>query len=456
MSAREESTKIGRYDVFAPFASGGMATVHLGRVLRDGHVRAVAIKRLHEQLASQADFVAGLIEEARIASKVQHPNVVSVIDVVEERSTGVSLVMEYVEGVALSRLLKRSIELTGRPAAPSVAAAIMIGALRGLHAAHEATTADGEPLGIVHRDVSPQNVLVDRDGVTRIVDFGVAKAIGRLVETTVHGHIKGKLPYMAPEQMRPGMVVTRRADVFAVGVVLWEILVGRRLFGDDDVSRAAHSASAVRAPSTFAPDVPPALDEVVLRALAANPRERFETAQEMAEALESAVRVAPASEVARFVQKVASDELREHAARLATIEREGVIVPAREEPSIAPPPIKYRPARSRLGVIVAAALALGAIALVVANRAPREETAVVPAPPPIVASPEPEVAAAPPSTVEAVDERPPPPARDEEPRTSATPKKRAAPRRRAADPRGCAQRFEIVDGIKVFKPECLR
>jgi serine/threonine-protein kinase len=351
---------------------------------------------------------------------------------------------------------------------PSVAAAIMVGALRGLHAAHEATSC-GEPLGIVHRDVSPQNVLVDKNGATRIVDFGIAKAIGRLVETTVHGHIKGKLPYMAPEQMRPGMVVTRRADVFGVGVVLWEALVGRRLFGEGDVSRAASSSSAVRPPSALAPAVPTALDEVVLRALATHPRDRFATAEEMAEAIEGAVRVASPAEVAEWVERVAGEELREHARRVAMIEAGEDRPPASAAPAIvAPSPTKHAPKRSLLGAVIGVAVVGAAVAAIVSNRAPREEPIVAQAPPspPPISSSEPIVAPPPPSpepsvaaTIEPAPIAAAPPSRvreDAPPAAREPSKKRTPPRRRAADPRGCATRFEIVDGIKVFKPECLR
>jgi serine/threonine-protein kinase len=206
-----------------------MATVHLGRLLGSvGFSRTVAIKRLHARYAKDPSFVAMLLDEARLAARVSHPNVVQTLDVVEERGE-LFVVMEYVRGETLSRL--QGLSRGGTRVPPSIAVAVLAGALHGLHAAHEAIDEHGAALGIVHRDVSPQNILVGLDGTPRMLDFGIAKAEGRQ-ESTRDGEIKGKLPYMAPEQLTGGSI-DRRVDTYAAAVVLWEALVGRRLFSGD-------------------------------------------------------------------------------------------------------------------------------------------------------------------------------------------------------------------------------
>src|SRR5580704_13437939 len=192
----------GRYTIYGKIASGGMASVCFGRLLGgEGFARTVAIKRLHPHLAEDPEFRATLIDEARMAARIHHPNVVPTLDVVTADGE-LMLVMEYVRGESLARLLK--IERARSRRVPlHIVSAIGSGSLNGLHAAHEATSDSGEPLGIVHRDVSPQNLLVGVDGLARVIDFGVAKAAGRL-QTTSDGAIKGKVAYMAPEQLAAG------------------------------------------------------------------------------------------------------------------------------------------------------------------------------------------------------------------------------------------------------------
>src|SRR4030088_3091893 len=176
-----------------------MATVHFGRLQgAAGFARSVAIKSLHPQYAKDPDFVAMFLDEARLAARIAHPNVVPTLDVVSQ-GDDLLLVMEYVRGSALSRLV-RPLTQKGERMPQRIAGSIVSGVLRGLHAAHEAKSEIGEPLDIVHRDVSPQNVLVGTDGIARVLDFGVAKAAGRCY-TTRDGNIKGKVPYMAPEQL---------------------------------------------------------------------------------------------------------------------------------------------------------------------------------------------------------------------------------------------------------------
>src|SRR5579883_1648178 len=169
---------VGRYALFEQIAAGGMATVHLGRLVGPvGFSRTVAIKRLHTSLTSDPQFVAMFLDEARLAGRVTHPNVVATIDVVTLQGE-LFLVMEHIAGVSLMRLLQASTQRK-EFVPPAIAAGIVVGVLQGLHAAHDACNEKGEPLGLVHRDVSPQNILVGAEGVPRVIDFGVAKAAGR-------------------------------------------------------------------------------------------------------------------------------------------------------------------------------------------------------------------------------------------------------------------------------------
>ena len=304
---------VGRYAMYGVIGSGGMATVHLGRASDAGASSDVfAIKRLRPHLAAEPDIVRSFLDEARLSSRIAHPNVVPTLEVVTEGSE-VFLVMPYVEGVSLAALVRASAGSGSRRVPAPVAVAVVAGMLRGLHAAHEAVGDTGEPLRIVHRDVSPQNVLIGVDGTAHVLDFGVAKALGRQ-QTTRDGQIKGKLGYMAPEQLS-GRGVTRRTDVFAAGIVLWELLTGRRLFrADDEAATVARVLmEPVRPPSEVEPASPAALDPIVLRALERDPSKRFLTADEMACALEEAVSSATPQEVGAWVRSIAEAELVERA-----------------------------------------------------------------------------------------------------------------------------------------------
>ena len=301
---------IGRYLVFGEIASGGMATVHYGRMTGSvGFARTVAVKRLHPQFAKDPEFVTMFLDEARVAGRIRHPNVVPTLDVVATEGE-IFLAMEYVQGESLSKLLKMARD-KGRPPSPQIVATIIANLLHGLHAAHEAKDEHGRPLGIVHRDVSPQNVLVGADGVARVLDFGVAKAAGRL-QTTREGQVKGKLSYMSPEQLNGGSV-TRLADIYAAAVVLWETLTQERLFdGDNEAMTLVRVLEGkVDPPSRWVPILPPGTDEVVLRGLAQDPTTRFQTAREFAVAIERTMGLASPAVVGEWVESVATQELAE-------------------------------------------------------------------------------------------------------------------------------------------------
>lgn len=276
--SEEGTANFGSYELLAEIARGGMATVYLCRRSGEqGFQRLFALKVMHAHLAEEEEFVTMLLDEARIAARVHHPNAVGIVDIGESKG-GYYLVMEYVEGCSLSDILRRQRE--HRPAELIVPIAIDI--LRGLHAAHGLTDDAGAPLHLIHRDVSPQNILVGIDGVARITDFGIAKAEARITSTRP-GMFKGKLQYMSPEQLR-SRDLDPRSDLFSMGVVMWESLTGERLFRGPDDAATVHNIiqKEVLPPSTIGLKPPAVLDEIILKALQRNPDDRYASAGEMA------------------------------------------------------------------------------------------------------------------------------------------------------------------------------
>lgn len=316
-----------------------MATVHLARLIGPvGFARTVAIKRLHPHLAKDPDFVAMFLEEARLAARVRHPNVVPTLDVVSEDGE-LFLVMEYVPGESLSRLVRKTRE-AGKRMPPRYVIGIMCGTLDGLHAAHEAKSERGSHLGIVHRDVSPQNIHVGIDGAARVLDFGIAKATNRVQETRTD-QIKGKVAYMSPEQLAKG-AIDRRADVYSASVCLWEALTGERLFKADDVPTLVYAIinEEIRRPSSIVPEIPPELDEIVLRGLARDADKRWPTAHAMAEALEKVMSPAPRREIGAWVEATAGEAL---AWRMELVRR----IESETSESMPPPLVRHdSPARA--------------------------------------------------------------------------------------------------------------
>ncbi len=310
---------VGRYAVHSEIAAGGMATVHFGRLVGPvGFSKTVAIKRLHPQYAKDPEFVAMFLDEARLAARIQHPNVVSTLDVVTQDDE-VFLVMEYVAGETLSKLI-RAARRQNLPIPPAVAASILAGALHGLHSAHEAKSERGELLNIVHRDISPQNIMVGLDGVGKVLDFGVAKAAMRS-QSTRDGQVKGKLSYMSPEQLR-AQEVDRRTDIFAAAVVLWEALTSTRLFEGGDPGAVMHKLleAPIPPPSSIVASLPSEIDAVVMRGLERDADRRYATARDFSVDLERSIQLASSREVGEWVAVVGGDALAKRAKRVEELE----------------------------------------------------------------------------------------------------------------------------------------
>ena len=354
---------VGQYELYGVMSRGAMATLHYGRLVGPaGFARAVAVKQLHPELTARPEFVAALTDEARLASKVQHPNVVSILDIVQEKDE-LFLVLEYVKGETLAQLLRAAVAARMPCLLPSRRHRLRA-PLRAPRRARGAAPRTG-PLDIVHRDVSPSNVLVGIDGAARVFDFGTTRALERLGLARPGPTTKA---YRAPEQLQ-GQEITRRVDVFAASVVLWETLTGRRLFEgrtDDDVANAVLT-DEIEAPSEFASTVTldlaalggipshstEAVDAVVLRGLSREPGARFATAKEMAVALEQALPPAPPSAIGEWVASRAHAALEERSAILARLDTNvsvALVLPALPGPdALLEPPTKPHPVDELLG-----------------------------------------------------------------------------------------------------------
>lgn len=291
----------GKYELVAPAGVGGMATVWRGKLHgQEGFSRTVAIKRLHSWVAEQPRGVEMFLEEARIISELFHPNIVQVFDFQQDPKDGRYLiVLEWVEGLDLGRYLKTALD-QGTPAPWPLMVGVLIEVLRALSAAHAGGTADEEGVPIFHRDVSPSNVLVSVSGISKLADFGMARAMDR-VTVTQPGVLKGKLAYMAPEYIAKGRA-SASTDLYAAGVILWEGLAGRRLRSTTDpVKLFAAASEDVPALDAIRSDLPPALVSIVRKAVAKNPDARFESAGEMGLALRDLARESGADTDPTFI-----------------------------------------------------------------------------------------------------------------------------------------------------------
>ena len=297
--------RVGRYDLFAELGRGGMSRVFLAR----GLGRLTAVKLPHRGLCTDDDFAEMFLDEARVAARLHHPNVTALIEAGAD-GPQLFMAMDYIEGDTLHAVQCAAIRLR-RSVPLGIALRIALDALAGLDAAHELRDAAGASLGLIHRDVTPHNVLVGVDGVARLVDFGIARAAGR-AGVTGAGILKGKLPFMAPEQIA-GRPVDRRADLFSMGVMLWETFALRRCFPPHDGILQTRLVDAPYRPLRhFAPHVPAALDDLCRRALAFEPADRYATAAQFAEAIERAFRadLATSRELGHFMSVVAADKVR--------------------------------------------------------------------------------------------------------------------------------------------------
>jgi len=299
---------LGRYELLLPIASGGMATVWAARLRGTrGFQKIVAVKTILPKLTEDPEFEQMFLDEASLASQIRHPHVVEILDLGEQEGV-LYLVMEWIEGLPLNEVMREARKRGGVPL--PVAVRIGIQACAGLHAAHELKNPKGELVGLVHRDVSPQNILVTYEGVTKVVDFGIAKATALGGGSTGVGRVKGKVGYMAPEQAT-GAPIDRRVDVFAMGIFLYALTTGRHPFrGESESETLARICSQKPAlpPSQIVPGYPAELERVLLQALAKDPAKRSPTANVLLrgldQALPASMRASTDEDVAAFVRGI--------------------------------------------------------------------------------------------------------------------------------------------------------
>jgi eukaryotic-like serine/threonine-protein kinase len=363
--------RIGRFEILLQIGRGGMARVFLARLSGvGGFERLFALKVLHDHLREERESNAHLLEEAKLAGRLRHPNIVAVVDAGEDRA-GVYLVMEYVEGDALSGLMAAA-RKGGSRVPEGIALRVLHDAMAGLDASHELRDENGSPLGLVHRDFSPQNILVGTDGVARLTDFGIAKIARSSASAgvvTQEGLVKGKARYMSPEQAR-GRRLDRRSDIWAAGVVAWELLAGEDLFprGDDTAAICSIVSDTPRRLRSVRPEISSEVDDCIARALSPDPDQRFATLEEMRKALLAACGVPPADreEVASYVRQTARVVLAERAGALTRVMAECASSSSvgAETSTIRDPARRFLPAgRQRLlfaAVVIAGVVVLGA------------------------------------------------------------------------------------------------
>jgi serine/threonine-protein kinase len=467
--ATTEPLVVDRYLLCDAIGRGGMAQVHLGRVLgAAGFSRLVAIKRLRPDVVRGRGYATMLVDEARLASRVRHRNVVQMLDVVD-RGDELLLVMEYVHGVAIAHLLNASRERGERVPLP-ITLRIGLDLLAGLQAAHDAKGARGQPLQLVHRDISPQNVLVGVDGVSRIIDFGIAKA-DRKLAMTKPGQVKGTLVYMAPEQLRAESV-DRRTDLYAAGLVLWELAVGSRAVSvlATNLLEAIREALAttIPRPGERAGGIPPALEAVIMTALNREPAKRYPTADAMAAALEQVGEPATPKAVTAWVEELAGPLLAERSKLISRVERLSLdqwgttisdAVPAhvaasKEDSALLSLPAGV-PARGGLAKRILALVVVGASIAFVASlflRSRRAPPARASSPPPVdTFASAPLEAASSPEVVASIE---PPAATSTRAAPSRSPAVRASPKPKAIP--SCDPPYTVnARGIRIPRRECL-
>ena len=425
MSSRE--VRLGKYRVIAELGRGGMSRVYLAAAAGPGGFnKLVVLKLLLDELsADDPSFVPMFLDEAKLAARLNHPRIVQTNEVGHEDGR-YFIAMEYLAGQPLHQILRRSSK-SASPLPLPYFLGIMADALEGLHAAHTAKDFDGTPLLVVHRDASPQNIFVTYDGQVKVMDFGIAKAAGRGGEATRLGVLKGKVVYMAPEQVEDGARVDHRADIFAIGIILHDFLAKRRMWeglGEVEVVSRLMRRDYARSPRTTNPDVPEALDEICKRALAPDPANRYADARAMCDDLRAhllldrslpgdrdvggyvaALFAREREQVARVIQQqlqTVDEESDEPLPRLQSI-TPATPTPAPGQGTLTPSalnatPEAARPSRRRAGAIVAGVAVAAALVLFwLVPRAPAADVAPArvaePAPPQPRAAPPPTVAA---------------------------------------------------------------
>jgi serine/threonine-protein kinase len=370
-------TRLGNYQVGVRLGAGGSAAVYLARPAALGDDRLVALKVVHEHLAEERDFINQFLDEANLLVRLSHPGIVRVFELGQDGDT-LFLAMEYLHGQTLASMYHALVR-RGERLSPVEVAWIGAAVARGLHYAHELRDEAGNPLGLVHRDVSPQNVFLTYDGEVKLIDFGIARAAGRLAQTTL-GRIKGKFSYMAPEQAL-GREFDRRADLFALGATLYEAAVGARLFAGDE-TETLHKLllEDVPDPRSKVPDFPEALAAVLKRTLASDPNQRPPDGEQLATELEAAVAFAGVDPRQSIIEKLDRFFGEKRAEQVRAVQSLRTEIPVeltlggRDSRTTARPPSRGRKALIA-GIMAFLALAVGALAFAL-TRKPAEATPV--------------------------------------------------------------------------------
>jgi serine/threonine protein kinase len=350
MNRPREISTAGQFEILAPLSVGGMGEVYLARRKgAHGFEKLIALKTIRPDLIQHEEMRRMFLDEARVLARLDHPAVAQVYDFVEGEA-GLFLSMEYVPGVPLSKLMQKR----QGPLPPEIVARIGVEVCRGLHAAHELTDLEGKPLGVVHRDVSPQNLMLTFDGRVKILDFGVAYMFDREATTTQTGLFKGKLAYIAPEQIA-GKGADRRSDVYSLAVVMHELLTGRRLFSKGKGALAdATTRKRIPKPSTIAPEVPKEFDTIVMKGLSMKQRSRYADTKEMAAALEEYLHTAGGESLESFAERELEEDKEHHRNWLQSV----MDAPTGPTPATEPdrPPTKLVRPASKTGNIGATAI----------------------------------------------------------------------------------------------------
>ena len=394
--ARFVGSRLGKYFVGARLAAGGTASVYLARLAGPHNFeRLVALKIIHEHLAEEQEFVNMFLDEANLAAQLNHPNIVHVYELASEADV-LFLAMEYLHGQPLSTVYRRAGELKRTLPLPLVA---WIGAraAEGLHHAHELTDSNGDKLGLVHRDVSPQNIFVTYDGHVKVVDFGIARAEGRIAKTAL-GQIKGKFSYMSPEQAL-GHPFDHRADIFALGATLFEVATGTRLFkGEDEIDTLRKVVAAeIPNPRDLLPNFSEELERILRRALEPDPEERYSDGESLARDLDAMLKSLGGEDqkdhltqvlAELFVDERATQERAITELREAAVRSEEAGTTATDETQVASGLDAQAPQRRRLSpvMVVGGVVALGAVIGIgglAASGDPKPEKAPAAMPPPV-------------------------------------------------------------------------